>query len=58
MKRGQVSFVPNALTKLAMHDLLTVVGDPRDIEAFAQTMGHRPAQLNATDIGRLSLGLL
>lgn len=55
--RHDITFVANAETKLANHDLLLTVGEPRDLTRFAEFVGHRTQAFDETDLMSLSLGL-
>lgn len=56
------SFVPTPDTTIIRNDILTVVGEPANIEAFKKAVGHRSTAINATDIlslaGGIALGIL
>jgi len=51
------TFVPDRGTVLDANDLLTVVGTPSRLEAFAQAIGHRPQGFQETDLLSLGAGL-
>jgi putative transport protein len=55
--RNDASFVPNADTIIQRADALTVVGEPENMEAFADMAGHRAKALEQTDILSLSIGI-
>jgi putative transport protein len=55
--RNDVSFVPNADTIVEQFDVLTVVGEPANLENFATTCGHRTKAMDETDLASLSLGI-
>jgi putative transport protein len=51
------TFIPNGNTILERNDILTVVGNPATIDAYATKIGHRSTAINATDIMSLGFGL-
>ena len=55
--RHDMTFVPNAETRLANHDTLLTVGEPRELTAFAEFVGHRTRAFDETDLMSLALGL-
>lgn len=55
--RHELTFVPNAETRLANHDVLLTVGEPQDLTAFAAFVGHRTRAFDETDLMSLALGL-
>jgi len=57
IQRLGLEFVPSADSLIEMNDMLTIVGDPEQIEKFSQFVGHRPNMINETDLLSLSLGL-
>lgn len=52
-----LEFVPNAETIIEVNDMVTVVGVPGQISAFAKLVGHRASAMGETDLLSLSLGL-
>ncbi|WOO41295.1 aspartate:alanine exchanger family transporter [Rubellicoccus peritrichatus] len=57
INRLGLTFVPNADTEIESNDLLTVVGTPDNLKAFASHIGHRSNAIGETDLLSLSLGL-
>jgi len=51
------TFVPTAETVLERNDVLTTVGIPEDLEAFAGAIGHRPLTLDEADLFSIGLGV-
>ncbi len=52
-----LEFVPNAETIVESNDMLTIVGEQKQIGRFATVIGHRASAIGETDLLSLSLGL-
>lgn len=57
IRRMDYEFVAAGDSRVENGDQITVVGPPEDLEAFAETVGHRPQSLGETDLISLSIGL-
>jgi putative transport protein len=55
--RHEITFVPNADTRLENHDILLTVGPPALLDAFASHIGHRTRAFDETDLLSLALGI-
>ncbi|MEO0795138.1 MAG: aspartate:alanine exchanger family transporter [Verrucomicrobiota bacterium] len=57
ISRLGLTFVPNALTVIELHDVLTVVGRSEALKEYSDVVGHRSSAMGETDLLSLSLGL-
>ncbi len=55
--RHDVTFVPDSSMRIEHGDLLTVVGTPSDLHAFAKLAGNKHKILHSTDIISLAIGI-
>lgn len=51
------TFVPHGDTEIFRNDILTIVGQPEDINEFKRLCKHRSSAINATDIFSLAAGV-
>ncbi|PIE17491.1 MAG: YidE/YbjL duplication [Proteobacteria bacterium] len=57
IERYGVSFVPSAEGALSMGDRVTVVGEPKGLEAFARAAGHRARKADETSLVSIAAGV-
>jgi putative transport protein len=56
--RHDLEFVPRLSDPIAYGDALSVVGEPEDLESFAEYAGHRAETFDETDVISVGLGII